>query len=323
MHAKRSLVGISQETIDQMFRSFDLESLSDHILLDVKNITDKWLLSWMLGQPEVKVYSLNLKNTASSRQKEMIGKNIQSGIIKCCIEDPVLAEGIEKFFLKVLTLDSFSLSPDQRKFLNVGLLPKLRAEKKLWSSESVIEMIYTLFSIQLVFESQHFDEIIFRTLTTAEKLNTEHESKIARLDDLMLDRKLVLQFGSQDDPFKNASFLYTRVSERVYADSVFVGKPSRAKALKAIYEADVLEGKSENYVELAKRYENLSKKSIENSIIELNDLAKEIGIDDLIMRTNERLPEENFAYLNPDLYCKKVEQIRKARKQQVKSIIKR
>lgn len=322
MHAQRSLVGIDQETIDQMFQSFDLISIPDQVFIDIKNISDKWLSSWMIAQSELKVLSINLKTTVSLKQKELIISDIQSGIIKCCIKDVALADKVEKFLLKALTFKTFTLSSEQRKILNIEILPKLRQEKRLWSSESMIDMICTLFSIQLIFETQYFDDIFLRTLTTAEKLNTGHEAKIARLDALMIDQKLVLQFGSEENPFKKASFLYNRISERVYKDVRYLDKPYQAKTLKAIYDADVIENKLENYAQLAERFENFSKKSVENGIGELNGIAEELGMDELICRTNKDLPEENFPYLNPNLYCKTIKKIKLERKKQIKDRIK-
>ena len=322
MYSKRTLVGMAQENIDDLFRSFNLSKLPNHALVSSRNIKDKSLLAWVISQPEVKVLHVVLQPNITDKQKEMTVQDIQSGLIPACIKDENLALEIETFLLKCLTLKSLSLNDEQRSNLNLVILPKLRTEKGVWGSESMIEIVSRLFTFDLVFELSFFDEFVARTLSTAGKLNDEHESKIARLDSLMLDHGLVLQFGSPETPFKNTAFLYNRISERVYKSVRYLDKPYQAKTLKAIYDADILENKLEDYEQLAQRYSKLSKKTVANAIGELNTLAKEFGIEKLIYRTNEEMPTENYPYLNPSLYCKTVKSVRLARKQQQKTKIK-
>jgi hypothetical protein len=322
MYSKRSLIGIAQERIDDMFKSFDLSKVESHALVTSKGVKDKRLLAWVISQPEVKVIQVGLQPNITTNQKELIVKDIQSGLITACIKDEELALEVEKFLLKSLTLKDLRLSDIERSALNLVILPKLRAEKGVWGSESMIEIVSRLFIFNLVFELSFFDEFVARTLSTAGKLNDEHESKIARLDSLMLDHGLVLQFGSPETPFKNTAFLYNRISERVYKSVRYLDKPYQAKTLKVIYDADILENKLEDYEQLAQRYSKLSKKTVANAIGELNTLAKEFGIEKLIYRTNEEMPTENYPYLNPSLYCKTVKSVRLARKQQQKTKIK-
>lgn len=322
MHSKRSLVGIDQKIIDKLFQSFDLARVPEYVLTSSLQISDKRLLAWLVAQPEVKVLRVGLQPNVTKKQKELIVKDIQSGLVQACIKDSHLAKTFEKFLLKSLTFESLSLSNEQRSYINLELLPKLRAEKGLWGSDSMLEIITRLFVFDLVFEAKYFDEIVSRTLTTAGKLNNEHEAKIAKLNTLMLDRDLALQFGSDEQPFKRTAFLYNRISERVFRDARYLDKPYQAKALKAIYDSDIIDDRLESYEQLAQRYDQLKPKSVENAIGELNIIAKELGIDELISRTNKGLPEENFPFLNPSLYCKTVKQIAKQRKLQQKGAIK-